>query len=88
VKIEDEVASDLQREGRAMIFFYQRQCQVHAGGYSRRCIDVSVANEDWARIDLSARATLAQKITPRSMSRGIPIIERAGSTQQHRAGTH
>src|SRR2546423_6486966 len=71
---------------RTVVFFNQRQGQVHSGGHAGRRVNILVANEDGVRINVRARGALDQSVTPVPVGGGAAAIEQAGSSKQHCAG--
>src|SRR4029453_2676900 len=82
-KIEHEIACDLQRQSRAVVFFHQRKGEVHSGRNTGRRIDIFVADKYWIGIDTGARRARDQNLAPVPVRCSPAAIKQTGSRQQH-----
>src|SRR5439155_15406014 len=87
-QIEHEVARDLQRQTRTVVFFDQRQCQIHSRGDSRRRVNILVTDKYWVGINVRARGPFDENMTPVPMSCCPAAIEQTCSGKQHCAGAN
>ena len=69
-----------------MVLFNQRQGKVHSGRHAGGRIDIFVTNKYWIRIDVCARRTSDQNLTPVPVCCGPTAVEQTGARQQHGAG--
>jgi hypothetical protein len=66
-----------------MIFFHQREGEVHSCRNAGRGIDVFVPNKYWIGINVCARGAPDQNLAPVPMRCRASAIKQAGSRQQH-----
>ena len=71
-----------------MVFFHQRQRQIHSRCHSGGGVNIFVANKYWVRINLRTRSPLDENVTPVPMSCGPAAIEQSGSSEEHCAGAN
>jgi hypothetical protein len=86
-QVKHEVASDLQRQPRAMVFFYQSQCQIHPRRNSSRGIHHAITDKYWVGINLGPRIFPGEQRTPIPVRCGTATVKDAGSTEEQCAGT-
>src|SRR5439155_26821099 len=79
---------ELQRQSRTVVFFDQRQCQVHSRGDSGRRVNILVTDKYWVGINVRARGPFNEGVTPVPMSCCPATIEQACSGKQHCAGAN
>src|SRR4029077_15618861 len=87
-EIEHQVARDLQCQMRTVVFFDQRQCQVHSRCDSGRRVNILVTDKYWVRINVGARGAFDENMTPVPMRCGPSAVEQTCSRKQHRAGAN
>src|SRR5437016_4803918 len=87
-QIEHQVASDLQRQTRTVVFFDQRQCQVHSRCDSGGRVNILVTNKYWIGINVGAWGPFDENMTPIPMSCCPAAIEQTCSSKQHCAGAN
>jgi hypothetical protein len=76
------------RNFRAEIFFHQDQSQIDPRGNPARGVDIPVANEDEAGINLNRRVFRRECLRNQPMRRHAPIVQEARGRQNERAGTN